>query len=223
MDYQEAIEIIEYASAFNSDNSRLTKALNTAISAVQELQALHDQGISMERLKDIDFRKSVVEHINYDTYMSMKEDMEEYKQLGTLEELRETVKELKLYKDAKLCLIPEDVFSKQCEEVDAYRELGTLEELEMLKATHFTGAELIKIAIDLKQLNEYKKIGTPEEVRDAVEKQRAKRAKIKMLCRDIEYWCPNCRESHIVMHSKKGLDYCHHCGQKLDWSNKDDR
>lgn len=57
------------------------------------------------------------------------QELQEYKKLGTLEELRETVKELKLYKDAKLCLIPEDVFSKQCEEVDAYRELGTLEEV----------------------------------------------------------------------------------------------
>lgn len=56
------------------------------------------------------------------------QELQEYKKLGTLEELRETVKELKLYKDAKLCLITEDVFSKQCEEVDAYRELGTLEE-----------------------------------------------------------------------------------------------
>lgn len=53
MDYQETIEIIQYASAFNSENSRLTKALNTAISAMQELQ--------------------------------------EYKKIGTLEEIREAV------------------------------------------------------------------------------------------------------------------------------------
>lgn len=146
MDYQEAIEIIEYASAFNSENSRLTKALNIDISAMRELQALHEQGFSLERIKDIDFRKDVVEHINYYAYMELQEELEKYRDIGTL-----------------------------------------------------------------------------EEVRDAAEKQRAKRAKIKMMCRDIEYWCPNCRESHIVMHSKKGLDYCHHCGQKLDWSNKDDR
>lgn len=73
MNYQEAIETIQYASAFNSENSRLTKALDVSVSAMQELQ---------------------------------------------------------MYKDAKLCLIPEDVFSKQCEEVDAYREIGTLEEVK---------------------------------------------------------------------------------------------
>ena len=39
------------------------------------------------------------------------------------------MQELQMYKDAKLCLIPEDVFSRQCEELDAYKELGTLEEV----------------------------------------------------------------------------------------------
>lgn len=53
MDYKKAIEIIKYASAFNSENSRLTKALDIAISAMQELLM--------------------------------------YKQLGTLEEVREAV------------------------------------------------------------------------------------------------------------------------------------
>ena len=72
MDYHEAIEIIEYASAFNSENSRLTKALSIAISAMHELG---------------------------------------------------------MYKDSKLCLIPEDVYSKQCNELDEYKQLGTLEEV----------------------------------------------------------------------------------------------
>ena len=91
MDYQETIEIIEYASAFNSENSRLTKALSVAITAMQELQSLHEQGISLERLKDIDFRKEVVEHINYMECMSIKDELEEYKQLGTLEEVRDAM------------------------------------------------------------------------------------------------------------------------------------
>ena len=38
------------------------------------------------------------------------------------------LQELKLYKDSKLCLIPESVYSKQCAELDAYKQLGTLEE-----------------------------------------------------------------------------------------------
>ena len=38
------------------------------------------------------------------------------------------LKEIHLYKNNKLCLVPEDVYSKQCEELDAYKEIGTVEE-----------------------------------------------------------------------------------------------
>lgn len=41
----------------------------------------------------------------------------------------EAMKELKLYKDAKLCLIPESVFSKQFEELDEYKSIGSIDEL----------------------------------------------------------------------------------------------
>lgn len=37
--------------------------------------------------------------------------------------------ELQMYRDGKLCLIPESVYSKQCTELDAYKQLGTLEEV----------------------------------------------------------------------------------------------
>lgn len=40
-----------------------------------------------------------------------------------------TMRELQLYKDGKLCLIPESVYSKQCTELDAYKQLGTPEEV----------------------------------------------------------------------------------------------
>ena len=38
------------------------------------------------------------------------------------------IKELQMYKDNKLCLVPEDVCSRQCCELDAYKEIGTVEE-----------------------------------------------------------------------------------------------
>ena len=38
------------------------------------------------------------------------------------------LKEIQLYKDNKLCLVPEDVYSRQCGELDAYKEIGTVEE-----------------------------------------------------------------------------------------------
>lgn len=111
MDYQEAIEthineckhridVIRNHMNANGDGVKdrclkNIKVLETAISAMQELQAIHNNGISLERLKDIDFRKQVVEHINYMEYMDIKDELEEYKQLGTLEEVREAVEKQK--------------------------------------------------------------------------------------------------------------------------------
>lgn len=68
------------------------------------------------------------------------------------------------------------------------------------------------------EYTEYKLLGTLEEVRDAVEKQRAKKPK------NVEtegyrytdtYRCPTCGGNF----SGTGIaDYCYHCGQKLNWS-----
>ena len=107
MDYQEAIETlqdiydiaerrIEHGDARGVIYIRMDKldGVKTAISAMQELQAIHNTGINIERLKDIDFRKQVVEHINYMDYMdymAIKDELEEYKQIGTLEEVREVI------------------------------------------------------------------------------------------------------------------------------------
>ena len=78
----------------------------------------------------------------------------------------------------------------------------------------------------LEELKEYRAIGTPEECRAAVEKQKAK----KPIPIDHEkymdtvinaqflrgaYWCPNCR--HVV----KSGTHCNDCGQKLDWSDEE--
>ena len=42
----------------------------------------------------------------------------------------EAILELQLYKEIKLCLVPEDVYGKQCTELDEYKQLGTLEEVQ---------------------------------------------------------------------------------------------
>ena len=48
--------------------------------------------------------------------------------MNTMDMAIEAFKEIQLYKDNKLCLIPEDVYSRQCSELDAYKEIGTVEE-----------------------------------------------------------------------------------------------
>ena len=99
MDYKEAIHCMKVIAEeevceecnyyYRCDHNRQADMARIAISAMQEMQALHDQGFSMERLKNIDFRKEVVEHINYDAYMSLMEELDEYREIGTLEEVRE--------------------------------------------------------------------------------------------------------------------------------------
>ena len=49
--------------------------------------------------------------------------------IQVLETVIFAMNELQMYKDGKLCLIPESVYSKQCTELDAYKQLGTLEEV----------------------------------------------------------------------------------------------
>ena len=103
MDYQEAIEALRLEGGIEiTGNPRRVAeffdAIDVAISAMQEMQAIHNNGISLERLKDIDFRKQVVEHINYMDYMGIKDELEEYKQLGTLEEVREALEKQKAKK-----------------------------------------------------------------------------------------------------------------------------
>lgn len=69
----------------------------------------------------------------------------------------------------------------------------------------------------LKENQEYKQLGTLEEVREAVEKQKEKKPK------NVEtegyrytdtYRCPTCGGNF----SGTGIaDYCYHCGQRLNW------
>lgn len=103
MDYQEAIEIIQYAIAFNSENSRLTKALDVAISAMQELQEYSKTGLSpkqvTETICELGATKRVLGH---------------YKQLGTLEEVREAVEKQRAKK-------PNNVGAEGYRYTDTYR------------------------------------------------------------------------------------------------------
>ena len=111
MDYQEAIKeaeiqidmyesMILYNKDFepkndNSNYERKIDFLKTAISAMQELQALHNQGISLKCLGNIGFRNEVIEHINYVQYKDLKDELEQYRQIGTLEEVLDAVEKQK--------------------------------------------------------------------------------------------------------------------------------
>lgn len=90
--------------------------------SMQELETLHNQGISLERLKDIDFRKDVVEHINYYAYMELQDELEEYRKLGTLEELKKI-------KDYELSGIELAEIACSLKRLKDYQQIGALEEV----------------------------------------------------------------------------------------------
>ena len=79
----------------------------------------------------------------------------------------------------------------------------------------------------LEELKAYRAIGTLEECREAVDKQKAKKPKEY---EDKFYACATC--GNVLLHKwekyptklmdkKNGLPYCLGCGQKLDWSDEE--
>lgn len=86
---------------------------------------------------------------------------------------------------------------------------------------------------DLEEIQKYRAIGTVEELREARERQMAKKPGKKQVGRNILmskiYYCPTCNNKLYDCAIRNGkLDYvspgsrkskfCEDCGQKLDWS-----
>lgn len=75
--------------------------------------------------------------------------------------------------------------------------------------------EALRIAISaMQELQEYKQLGTLEEVREAVEKQKRKKPCASNRC----YVCPHCG---LVASLKIKHNYCDACGQHIDWSEEE--
>ena len=84
--------------------------------------------------------------------------------------------------------------------------------------------EAMELAVkDMKEIQQYRSIGTPEECMAAVEKQKAKKPKEY---EDKFYGCPTC--GNVLLHKwekyptklmdkKNGLPYCLGCGQRILW------
>ena len=74
------------------------------------------------------------------------------------------------------------------------------------------------------KLAEYEEIGTVEECRAAVEKQRAKKPIIECTRKEdsvteIEWKCPKCGAKYIEL-APCG-EWCRYCGTKFDWSDEE--
>lgn len=71
----------------------------------------------------------------------------------------------------------------------------------------------------LEELKQYRAIGTVEECRAAVEKQKAKRP--KYIDKEMETFdCPCCGHTIIALDDMTVHKNCLMCGQKLDWSDE---
>lgn len=75
------------------------------------------------------------------------------------------------------------------------------------------------ILVMVEELKQYRAIGTPEECREAVEKQTdEKPTAVLGTFGGTEYECKNCGSDVCY-----GDEYCRWCGQKLDWSDEDEK
>lgn len=80
----------------------------------------------------------------------------------------------------------------------------------------------IEIAISaIKEILQYREIGTVEECREAVEKQKAKKCIIDSCPDHTHYKCPSCGKIHLSRY-KHGFPslgriprFCDHCGQAI--------
>lgn len=143
-----------------------------------------------------------------------------------LEEVKELDDTLYAYNAAYMEALEVALFALR--EIQNYRKLGTLEELARAKRyidlakKHGTIGEMID------ECAEYEAIGTVEECRKAVEKQKAKKPDIYTDTRNMVdlhgnvyaeqanvYLCPTC-ESFIGYVGNNIFHYCPVCGQAID-------
>ncbi len=78
----------------------------------------------------------------------------------------------------------------------------------------------------LKEVQQYRAIGTVEECRAAVEKQTAKKGIRKKIKKGYNrgmhhYYCPVCYEKGDLRNKYNVGLYCSDCGQKLDWEDEE--
>lgn len=124
------------------------------------------------------------------------------------------------------CLI-EEVNSFICDcDVDDDEYDDEKEQCEISLTRYKKEKEVIEMAISaIKELQQYREIGTVEECREATEKQKAKKlipinykeyidkvSNAEFL--EDAYWCPSCKT-----YLRSGR-YCNGCGQKLNWKEK---
>ena len=138
----------------------------------------------------------------YETHEScvkMLEELEQYRQIGTVDEIKKSLDELRLWHKSHTNERIKNPFANQstlichnCDHKDEY-----IEELEIT-------------------VEEYEQIGTVDECRTAIEKRMPMKPIIKTIKDIIFSACPKC-----FCFSAPGSTYCRFCGQALDWTESE--
>ena len=104
-----------------------------------------------------------------------------------------------------------EVYERDCEELEQYREIGTVEQVKNQK-------ENLRVAYRI--ISDYESIGTVEECREAVDKQKPKKPDYEGDGYDdkgelvYDTWiCPNCDKKYEVDYDD--YKHCPNCGQAI--------
>lgn len=138
-----------------------------------------------------------------DMAISALEEIQQYRALGTVEDIKKIINFLSL--DGEKGLIDDMNMLNQ------YRMLGTVEEFKNCKDI-LSKAEADELSKVIDEWLLYQKIGKVEEIQEAMEKQIAKKV-IETDDKPYGGKCPCCGE--ILHTSFMDTNYCHWCGNKL--------
>ena len=132
-----------------------------------------------------------------------------------LEEIKELDDTLYAYSDIYMKALETAISA--LEEIQQYRKIGASP--ERITELILEGSAAKRI------LGHYQKIGTVEECREAVDKQKAKKCVIDSFPDHMHYKCPSCGKIHLsrYKHGCPSLGriprFCHECGQAIDNEN----
>ncbi len=111
------------------------------------------------------------------------------------------------------------MYKELSREVMAYRKVGTVVEVKSMGKYSRLAKKHGTIGQAIDECAEYEAIGTVEECREAVEKQKLKKPVKDEYCHEC---CPSC--GWIVCKGEYGgryLPHCENCGQAIDWRDSD--
>lgn len=109
-----------------------------------------------------------------------------------------------------------EAYERDCNELEQYREIGTVEQVRNQKHN---------LEMAYKIISDYEAIGTVEECREAVEKQKAKKCVIDSCPDHTHYKCPSCGKIQKTKYDNSTfgciLNNCSNCGQALEMEVED--